>query len=165
LYGLVFLEMVVLDSLSVLGYSIHSYYAFVLGKKFCCRGKVGEDDERYNSPCYRDGAEDDEDVLPFLQPGCDMSYCITNESSEHCSYAICAVVYFETEGLLGGRVPDRHHEDEAGVDGCLDGAEEETVCGDAAEVDACGSGDEDYAPGDGGIGEEFSNRKLLEEVP
>jgi len=98
--------VVVLDSLSVLGDPVYGNDAFVLGEEFGCGGEVGEDYERHNSPGYRDGTEDDEDVLPFLQPGCDMSYCITNESSEHCSDAVCAIVDFETEGLLGGGVPD-----------------------------------------------------------
>ena len=98
--------MEVLDALAVLGDAIHGYDAFVLGEEFGGRGEVGEHKTRYNAPCDRDGAEDDEDVLPFLQARCDMSYCIADESSEHCSDAVCAVVELETERLLGRGVPD-----------------------------------------------------------
>jgi hypothetical protein len=64
--GLVFPEMVFLDSLPVLGDPLYANYAFVLGKEFDCRGEIGEYEERDNALCDGDGAEDYEDVLTFL---------------------------------------------------------------------------------------------------
>jgi hypothetical protein len=91
-------------------------------------------------------------------------YSVADKTAEHCCDAVCAVVDLETEGLLGGRVPHGHEKYETGVDGCFDGAEEETVGCYATERDACWSCDEDYAPGNGGQGEEFPNWETLKEI-
>jgi len=83
-----------------------------------------------------------------------MSNPIADETREHGCDADTAVVGFETEGLLGGGVPHAHYENEAGVYGRLEGAEEEAVGRYAGEGGACWTGEEDGAPADYGYGEE-----------
>ena len=81
-----------------------------------------------------------------------MADCVADQTAKHGRYAVCGVVYFEAKRLLCGCIPDAHHEDETGVDGCFERAEEETVRCYAGETGAGGGGDEDYAPaycGDG----------------
>jgi len=78
-----------------------------------------------------------------------MTNSITDQPTKHSSDAISAVIDFQTEGLFSIGVPHAHEEDETWVDCGFESTEEKTVRG--------GGGDEDYAPGYGGEGEEFSN--------
>lgn len=71
-----------------------------------------------------------------------MPDCVTDQTAEHGSDAVGAVVDLETERLLGGGVPHAHDEYESGVYGRFEGAEEEAVGGYAGEGGACWGCDE-----------------------
>ena len=154
----------VFDALPISCYSIHGDEAFVLGEEFGGAGEIGEDEQRHNPPGDRYASEDYEDVLPFRQPTIYMTDRITNEPTKHGRDPICAVVGFETEGLFGGGVPNGYHEDEPGVYGCFDRAQQEAVCGYAREGGACRCADEDYTPRNSREREEFANWETLEGI-
>ena len=86
-----------------------------------------------------------------------MTNSITDQPTKHSSDVISAVIDFQTEGLFSIGVPHAHEEDETWVDCGFESTEEKTVRGYVGEAGAGGGGDEDYAPGYGGEGEEFSN--------
>ena len=103
--SLMFAEVPILDSLPIRRHSVDSDETFLLRQELRRRRKIREHDEGYHSPGDGDGAEDQEDVHPLRQTRGNVSYRIANKSTEHGRDAVCAVVDFETEGLLGGGIP------------------------------------------------------------
>lgn len=66
-------EVVVLDSLSVDGDAFDGNGSFALGEESCCGGEIGQPDDGDDSGGYGEGAEDDEDVHPAFEAGCDVA--------------------------------------------------------------------------------------------
>ena len=67
LQNLVFLEVVILDTLTICRNSLNGYHLLFRGKKACSRRQVGHKDQEYHSPCNAYGTEDQEDVHPLLE--------------------------------------------------------------------------------------------------
>lgn len=154
----------ILDALPVGCYSVDSNRSF-LGCEETCRGwKVGEDYQTDNTPRNRDRTENQEDVHPLWQASSNVSHSVPDQAAKHGRYAVCAVVYFETEGLLRRGIPHGHHQDEARVDNRLHSSQHKSVHCNACKTLACWRSDEDDPPDNGGPGEKFADGEALEQV-